>query len=138
MQEKSMRTLGLAWAKAPAREAALALAAEQRPDGGWAQLDSLDSDAYATGMALYALYESGAWNPNDRGYRRGVGFLLDTQQADGSWHVRSRALGFQKQFDSGFPHGRDQWISAAGSAWATLALTLTREPGAPLRASLRR
>jgi ankyrin repeat protein len=137
-QEKSMRVLGLAWAKSPAREAALALAGEQRPDGGWAQLASLESDAYATGMALYALYEAGAWNPADRAYRRGVDYLLESQQPDGSWHVRSRALGFQPQFDSGFPHGADQWISAGGSAWATLALTLTREPGSPLRASARR
>jgi hypothetical protein len=27
-------------------------------------------------------------------------------------------------FDSGFPHGSDQWISTAGTAWAALAVTL--------------
>jgi hypothetical protein len=31
---------------------------------------------------------------------------------------------FQPYFDSGFPHGFDQWISAAGTSWATLALSL--------------
>jgi hypothetical protein len=134
-QEKVMRVLGLAWAKGQGREAAQILMAEQRGDGGWAQLSALESDAYATGMALYALYEAGALNPTDRAYRRGVEFLLDTQQADGSWHVRSRALGFQKYFDTGYPHGDDQWISAGGSAWATLALTLTREPGPAPRVS---
>ena len=40
--------------------AASALLKEQRSDGGWAQLPTLESDAYATGQALYALVESGA------------------------------------------------------------------------------
>jgi hypothetical protein len=34
--------------------------------------------------------------------RRGVEFLLKTQQADGSWHVKSRAVKFQPYFQSGF------------------------------------
>ena len=32
-------------------------------------------------------------------------------------------MGFQPYFDAGFPHGFDQWISAAGTNWATLALS---------------
>ncbi len=28
----------------------------------------------------------------------------------------------QAYFESGFPHGADQWISAAGTAWAVRAL----------------
>ncbi|MBA2258707.1 MAG: ankyrin repeat domain-containing protein, partial [Acidobacteria bacterium] len=32
-------------------------------------------------------------------------------------------------FETGFPHGRDQFISYAGSAWATMALVLTGGPG---------
>jgi hypothetical protein len=39
--------------------------------------------------------------------------------------VRSRTWPFQPYFDSSFPHGKDQWISAAGTAWATLALLNT-------------
>jgi hypothetical protein len=55
--------------------------------------------------------------------------LLKTQQADGTWRVKSRSFPFQPYFESGFPYGSDQWISAAGSSWATIALTLTnREP----------
>jgi hypothetical protein len=38
--------------------------------------------------------------------------------------VRTRAAGFQPYFDNGFPHGVDQWISAAGTSLATIALTL--------------
>jgi hypothetical protein len=31
--------------------------------------------------------------------------------------------------DSGFPHGRDSWISAAGTSWAVLAMTEALPPG---------
>ncbi len=130
-QEKNMRLLGLAWTKADralVHAAAEQILDEQRDDGGWAQLDTLGSDAYATGQALAALYESGVVRPADPAYRRGVRFLLATQGERGDWHVRSRALGFQPYFESGYPHGHDQWISSAGAAWATLALALTEEP----------
>ena len=35
---------------------------------------------------------------------------------------RSRAPEFQPYFESGFPYGHDQWISASATAWATMAL----------------
>ena len=54
--------------------------------------------------------------------RRGVEFLLRTQVVDGSWHVRSRTHPTQTYFESGFPHGEDQFVSAAGTNWATQAL----------------
>jgi len=38
---------------------------------------------------------------------------------------------FQPYFDSGFPHGFDQWISAAGTSWATIALSLAAPAHAP-------
>ncbi len=125
-----MRLLGLGWGKADAqaREAAKALAAGQRPDGGWSPLATLSSDAYATGQVLFALQESGALKTNDTVYQNGVKFLLRTQQPDGSWHVKSRALGFQPYFESGYPHGPDQWISSAAAAWATAALARAAEP----------
>jgi ankyrin repeat protein len=47
------------------------------------------------------------------------------QFEDGSWLVKSRSVKFQPYFQSGFPHGHDQWISAAGTAWAAMALALT-------------
>jgi hypothetical protein len=61
---------------------------------------------------------------SDPAYQRGVKFLLATQQEDGSWYTKSRALAFQPFFDSGFPHGYNQWVSTAATSWATMALTL--------------
>jgi hypothetical protein len=121
----AMRLLGLLWTGASKPEigtAAQALAARQRPDGGWAQIPNLASDAFATGESLYALHRSGTVQPSGDAYVRGVTYLLGTQFADGSWYVRSRAPKFQPSFQSGFPFDHDQWISAAATAWAMPAL----------------
>jgi squalene cyclase len=118
--------LGLKWSGADGpllRKLGRQLAAEQHPDGGWAQSRYLPSDVYATGQALYALHEGAGLPANDPVYARGVQFLLKTQAPDGSWFVRSRAVKFQPYFESGFPHGQDQWISQMATGWATLALT---------------
>jgi hypothetical protein len=56
-------------------------------------------------------------------YRQGVDYLLRTQAADGTWQVKSRPIWLQPYFESGFPYGPDQFISAAGTAWAAMALT---------------
>jgi ankyrin repeat protein len=106
-------------------KAARELLAEQRPDGGWAQLPSLASDAYATGQALVALNQAHLLSTTDPAYKRGTQFLMNTQLEDGSWYVKSRALPIQPFFESGFPHGRDQFVSAAATNWATMALALT-------------
>lgn len=124
-EDKVFRLLGLRWTKAnkqSIRAAARSLLADQRTDGGWAQLPTLSSDAYATGQALVALRESGAITANDPAYKRGAQFLLDTQFADGSWYVKTRALPVQPYFETGFPFGYDQFISAAATNWATQAL----------------
>jgi ankyrin repeat protein len=123
--DRAMLLAGLKWAgvsEQTVQQAAQGLLAIQRPDGGWAGNRHLESDAYSTGESLYALQESGALQAKDPAYRRGVAFLLNTQHADGSWHVKSRAVKFQPYFQSGFPYDHDQWISAAGTAWATVAL----------------
>jgi len=75
-----------------------------------------------TGKALYALYIAGL-PTTDAAYRKGVAYLLRNQQEDGSWHMKTRALGFQPYLEVGFPHAYDQWMSAAGSGWAVMALT---------------
>jgi ankyrin repeat protein len=124
-EDRAFQLLGLGWARADKRaiqRAGRALADEQRADGGWAPLPSLGSDAYATGQSMVALTESGALTPASAAYTRGVQFLLRTQLADGSWFVRTRAIPVQPHFESGFPHGRNQFISAAATNWATMAL----------------
>jgi ankyrin repeat protein len=126
-EDRAYQLLGLAWASTDRKiikQAAAGLLAEQRPDGGWAQLPSLASDAFATGQALVALAQSGALAVADAAYQRGAQYLMGTQLADGSWYVKRRALPIQPYFESGFPHGRDQFISAAATNWATMALAL--------------
>ena len=96
----------------------------QAADGGWAQLDGMTSDAYATGTALVTLCETGHLSTADKRFRKGVEFLLRTQFEDGSWHVATRSKPIQEYFESGFPHGNDQFISISATSWATTALLL--------------
>jgi hypothetical protein len=151
-EERVFRLWGLKLAGAAPKdlEAAVAeLLATQRADGGWSQLDGPDpvraaqtpgdhggratgptpadaraSDAYATGSALVALHLAGGVATDRPAYRRGLTFLIKTQRDDGSWFVKSRSRPFQTYFESGFPHGPDQFISAAASGWAVAALAL--------------
>jgi hypothetical protein len=109
---------------------ALELIKIQHDGGGWAQRDTMKPDAYATGTVLVALHQAADLPPNDPAYQRGLGYLLKSQQGDGSWHVRSRSKPFQTYFESGFPHGKDQFISLAASGWATTALALGLPPSA--------
>ena len=124
LEDLDMRLVGVATAGAtPAelRKLAEPILALHRADGGWAQRDGFPSDAYATGMTLWALNEVGVMPPD----ARGVKFLLGTQSIDGSWHVSSRATKFQQYFESGFPYGTDQWISTMATGWAATALSLS-------------
>jgi hypothetical protein len=84
----------------------------------------LNSDAYATGQAVYALRVAAGLSNANPAVDRGRRYLLTTQLADGTWHVQRRAFPFQPTMDSGFPHGKDSWISAAGTSWAVMALSL--------------
>src|SRR5262249_53586402 len=95
----------------------------QRKDGGWAQLATLESDAYATGEVLYTLAQFVKDPMSDPAWRRGLRFLLQRQEDDGTWHVARRTFPFQPTMESGFPHHRDSWLSAAATSWAVLALT---------------
>ena len=131
-EDRVKQLLGLAWSDARpeiVRRAATQSMNEQQPDGGWAQRSGFPTDAYATGQTLYALNAAGTQVSHPI-YKRGVSYLRSTQLRDGSWYVRSRSVKFQPYFESGFPHGHDQWISAAATAWATMALTLSVDPPA--------
>ncbi len=124
-EERSMKLLGLAWGKADAaqiEQAAIEVMSQQRADGGWAQLAGRETDAYATGQAIVALEAAGTLASTGKAIQDGITYLLRTQLADGTWMVRTRSSPVQPLKDSGFPHGRDQWISAAGTSWAAMAL----------------
>lgn len=126
--DQVFQIFGLLWSQAPppAIDAAMQqLKHQQRPDGGWSQLPTLPSDAYATGQTLCALLEAGM-KPDCKEYRRGIAFLLQNQQQDGSWFVPSRCFPALEYSSSGFPHGRSQFISAAATCWASMALARAR------------
>jgi hypothetical protein len=129
-EELAFRLLGLRWASADRSdvdEATGALLRRQRDDGGWTQLPTLESDAYATGLALFALREGGGIDRNHPANRHGVQYLLNTQLADGSWFVQTRSFPLQPFVETCFPHGRSQFISLAATCWASLALSLSKD-----------
>jgi hypothetical protein len=129
--DKAYRLDGLARLKAdPAavRKQAQQLLGEQRSDGGWAQEAGMASDAYATGLALLSLHGAGGVQTTDPAYRRGVRYLLASQKGDGSWFVQARAVPDNTFFESGFPHGKSQFISFPATCLATRALLLTVPP----------
>jgi ankyrin repeat protein len=136
-EERVMQLFGLGWSGIPVgdvRAMAEALITEQRLDGGWAQIVTRGSDAYATGEVLVALNQVARIPMSDERLQRGLAYLLSTQERDGSWHVPTRRT-FRDglpYFESGYPHGKDQFISFSGAAWATMSLALaTRDEVSP-------
>ena len=119
--------MGLVWADAAKHDIDAAVrvwASQQQADGGWKQLPQLTTDAYATGLTLYAFHEA-HMSVNDPVYKNGIAYLLKTQYANGAWFVKTRSFPVQPQFESGFPFGYHQWISAAATSWASLAIAYT-------------
>ena len=55
-----------------------AVLAAQRSDGGWGQLEEMDSDAYATGQTMYILHATG-FDPANAIMHRAAALLLKTQ-----------------------------------------------------------
>ena len=124
-EDNAFKILGLIWGGGGPEvigKTAQELLALQRSDGGWGQLTTLATDAYATGQALVALREARAIGVGSPAYQRGIQYLLNSQLEDGSWYVRTRSAAIQPYFDSDFPHGPDQFISASASNWASMAL----------------
>ena len=127
-EDAAFRLMGLAWAGASAdqtRGAVVDLLALQKSNGGWAQLQDYDPDAYSTGEALYALHEAGL-PIADRAWQKGARFLISTQAKDGTWRVRTRMLSPAEvsptYFSTGFPYKKDEFLSYAGTTWAVMAL----------------
>ncbi len=98
----------------------------QNEDGGWGQTADMPSDPYATGQTLLILaqveYRDKKSIQTSKAFRKGVKFLLDSQESDGSWHVVTRAKPVQVFFDNGDPYGKDQFISFMATNWAVAAL----------------
>jgi hypothetical protein len=125
-QEWVFQLLGMHWCgsgrdqKARVAEKLLSM---QNADGGWSQLPTLGSDAYATGQTLYALYQSGMLRPEEEAYQKGLRYLLKTQDESGAWVVETRSYPIQPFFSSDFPpYDENQYISAAASNWSLMAL----------------
>jgi hypothetical protein len=97
----------------------------QKSNGGWPQLSRYEADAYSTGEALFALRQAGV-PISDTAFTKGIKFLVSTQANDGTWRVRTRMISpaeiSPKYFHTGFPYGKDEFLSYAGSCWAVMAL----------------
>jgi hypothetical protein len=87
----------------------------QNKDGGWGQVKDAESDAYATGQALYVLSLVGV-KPDRAEVKRAVSFLTSTQKDDGSWPMTPRSHADATPAKNVVP------ITYFGSAWGTLGL----------------
>jgi len=131
-EDASFRVMGLVWAgaaKSKIENAARDLLAMRDASGAWPELPGYTPDAYSTGESLFALHQAGL-AASDRAYR----FLLSTQASDGTWRVHTRMLSPAEvsppYFTTGFPYEKDEYLSYAGTVWATMAL-LAALPQAP-------
>ncbi len=138
IEERVYQLQGLNWAgadKPTLAKLAAALKGAQQTDGGWNSLDGRSSDAYSTGQVLIALHEAGEVPVKDPAWQRGIGYLLSTQAADGTWHVVSRlhppAPVSPKYFETTHAYGHDQFISTMGESWVVMALASALGPAKP-------
>lgn len=84
----------------------------QHDDGGWGWQADDESDAWATGMALYALswFDAADVGSTVTGART---FLASTQKENGSWHVEGKLK------------KNPEMASYFGTAWAVIGMTRT-------------
>lgn len=105
VQDLSFALLGLASAGVTRSEPASKrlqdlLLARQNHDGGWA-LDGKNSDAFATGQAVYTLKMAG-FSDADPAVERGLQYLLTRQSPDGAWRTA-------KSGQNGSEKGETMW-----------------------------
>lgn len=132
-EDRAMRLMALVWthaARADVERALRQVLDQQQTGGGWPQRDDFEPDAYATGQSLYALLTAGVPTTNEA-CRKGIQFLLRNQYQNGAWLVKTRSFPTQPYFESGYPFGNNQWISAAGASWAALAIAQTLPDATP-------
>jgi hypothetical protein len=105
--------------RAAIKPLAAELLALQRLDGGWSQtIPEPVSDAFATGQTLYALALAGH-TIDELPIRRGLAFLVATQQPDGAWPMASRST------PDGSPGSSKLLtpINCAAASWAVLGMS---------------
>ena len=103
------------------------LLALERADGGWSQtVPEPKSDAFATGQTLYVLSLAG-YTAERPEIKRGIDFLVATQEPDGSWPMISRST------PDGSPGSAKLLtpITCTASSWATLGLARLAPKGQP-------
>lgn len=105
VQDLSFALLGLASAGVTRSEPASTrlqrmLLSRQNKDGGWA-LDGKNSDAFATGQAIYTLKVAG-FSDADPAISSGLAYLLSKQSPDGAWRTA-------KSGQNGSEKGETMW-----------------------------
>ncbi len=83
-------------------------------DGGWGWKQDSPSDAYSTGVALYALAKLDA---DSAVLKKAADYLLDKQLADGSWETKSGLI--SKRNKDSLDYIYRYWATA----WATIGLS---------------
>ncbi len=96
------------------------LLARQHEDGGWGWLCADESDAFGTGVALYALARDGM-TADESAIARGREFLVQTQQPDGSWLVKGTKKSKAQQVEPTATY----W----GTCWAVIGMVETMGRG---------
>ena len=91
----------------------------QQPDGGWGWLRADKSDAFGTGVSVYALSQVGVPSSHPA-IQKAWRFLIETQTDDGSWIVNGTKNGTKNK-----PH---PFSSFWGSTWALLGLCHSLAP----------
>lgn len=95
--------------------------AAQQSDGGWGWLLADKSDAFGTGVSLYALSQTGL-APSHPTVERAWRFLIETQTDNGSWIVNGTKTATKDK-----PH---PFSGFWGTTWALLGLSHTLPEGA--------
>ena len=91
-------------------------------DGGWGWEAGVPSDAFTTGLAIYALAKTRE-NSDSAVFRDAREFLIASQNTDGSWLTPSRNI--TKTTDPERLKVRDEIYHYWGTAWAALGLMET-------------
>jgi hypothetical protein len=94
----------------------------QHSDGGWGWLWADKSDAFGTGVSVYALSQVGEPS-SDAAIQKAWRFLIETQTDNGSWIVNGTKKGTKDK-----PH---PFSSFWGSTWALLGLSHSLPPTKP-------